>query len=98
MLMVAVLGLACGAVRAAGWVTGYYPGWEQNSTMPATNIDFTTLTHVIHFALFVNSNGTLNTTSNGITPAKSVAIVAGAHAARPENPRLCRRRQQPVWV
>jgi len=49
--------------------------------MPASNIDFTALTHVIHFSLIPNSNGSLDTSANGITPAYSKDLIARAHAA-----------------
>src|SRR5260221_10227060 len=49
--------------------------------MPASNIVFTALTHVIHFSLVPNSNGTLNSSDNGITTANSADIVSRAHAA-----------------
>lgn len=62
------------------WRTGYYPGWEQSS-MPASQIDFDTLTHVIHFSVVPNSNGTLNSSDNGITTAHSADVTAKAHAA-----------------
>jgi chitinase len=66
--------------RADLWSTGYYPGWEQGS-MPASNIDFTALTHVIHFSVIPNTDGTLNSGANGVTMANSTDIVARAHAA-----------------
>jgi chitinase len=66
--------------RANMWSTGYYPGWEQGG-MPATNIDFTALSHVIHFSLAPNTNGTLNSSDNGITTANSADIISHAHAA-----------------
>ena len=59
---------------------GYYPGYEQ-AFMPASNIDFTALTHIIHFSVVPNSNGTLNSSDNGITTANSADIVSRAHAA-----------------
>ena len=62
------------------WMVGYYPGWEQAS-LPASNIDFTTLTHVIHFSVVPNSNGTLNSSANGISTANSSDLVSRAHAA-----------------
>lgn len=62
------------------WRTGYYPGWEQAS-MPASNIDFTTLTHVIHFSVVPNANGTLNTSANDLSAASSSNVVLRAHAA-----------------
>jgi chitinase len=68
------------ASRADLWRTGYYPGYEQAS-MPASNIDFTALTHIIHFSVVPNSNGTLNSSDNGITTANSTDIVTRAHAA-----------------
>ena len=62
------------------WSTGYYPGWEQGS-LPASNIDFTALTHIIHFSVIPNTDGTLNSSDNGVTLANSTDIVARAHAA-----------------
>ncbi len=49
--------------------------------MPASNIDFTALTHVIHFSLVPNANGTLNSSDNGISTGNSADIVSRAHAA-----------------
>ncbi len=66
--------------RADLWSTGYYPGYEQGS-MPASNIDFTALTHIIHFSVIPNSNGTLNSSANSVSTANSTDIVTRAHAA-----------------
>ncbi len=49
--------------------------------MPASNIDFTALTHIIHFSVIPNSDGTLNSSANGVTPANSADLVSRAHAA-----------------
>jgi chitinase len=65
---------------ASLWTSGYYPGWEQSS-MPASDIDFSALTHVIHFSLVPNSNGSLNSSDNGITAAYSADLISRAHAA-----------------
>jgi chitinase len=62
------------------WSTGYYPGWEQGG-MPASEIDFTALSHVIHFSLVPNTDGTLDSSANSITTANSADIVSQAHAA-----------------
>src|SRR5215475_2990978 len=62
------------------WCTGYYPGWEQGA-MPASSIDFAALTHIIHFSLVPNTDGTLNTSDNGLTAPNSSDIVSHAHAA-----------------
>lgn len=64
----------------AFWTTGYYPGWEQ-AGMPPSDIDFTTLTHVIHFSVVPNADGTLDASANNITPANSLDVVATAHSA-----------------
>lgn len=73
-------GLFCVVARANMWSTGYYPGWEQGG-MPASDIDFTALSHVIHFSVVPNSDGTLDSGANGITPAYTADIVSHAHAA-----------------
>jgi chitinase len=78
-LMVAFCALSFTA-GASLWCTGYYPGWEQGS-MAASNIDFTALTHVIHFSVVPSSSGTLNSSGNSITVANSADIVSHAHAA-----------------
>jgi chitinase len=62
------------------WCTGYYPGWEQGS-MPAAQIDFSALTHVIHFSLVPNADGSLNSSLNGISAGNSAEIVSATHTA-----------------
>jgi len=62
------------------WSTAYYPGWTQGS-LPASNIDFTALSHVIHFALAPNPDGTLNGVNSRITPDNASDLVSRAHAA-----------------
>ncbi len=64
--------------RADLWVTGYYPGYE---SMPVSNIDFSAITHVIHFALVPQSNGSVSGTANEITTAAASNLVSAAHAA-----------------
>ncbi|TLY29750.1 MAG: glycoside hydrolase family 18 protein [Ignavibacteria bacterium] len=67
------------------WVSAYYAGWSQGQAndglLPAQNIDYGALTHVIHFSLVPGSNGTLDYSSNSITQANSSALVQAAHAA-----------------
>ncbi len=60
-------------------VTAYYPGYRQGY-LPPSNIDFSAVTHVIHFSVMPNADGTLNTGANGLTPAYSTDLVARAHA------------------
>ena len=79
LLLLGDLCLGSFVARAAFWTTAYYPGWEQ-SFMPASSIDFTALTHIIHFSVVPNTDGTLNSSPNSITPANSADIIAQAHA------------------
>jgi chitinase len=69
------------AGRADLWCTGYFPGWEQYSSMPASNIDFTALTHIIHFSLVPKTDGTLDSDANAIAFSYSTDLVARAHSA-----------------
>jgi chitinase len=70
----------CASARADIWCTAYYPGYEQ-STLKASNVDFTALTHIIHFAMLPNNDGSLNTTANSISAANSSDVITRAHAA-----------------
>jgi chitinase len=79
-LSICILCLLSIITHAEIWRVGYYPGWEQAS-MPASNIDFNTLTHVIHFSVGPNSNGTLDSSANSITAGNSADVVSRAHAA-----------------
>ena len=68
------------AASADIWRVGYLPGWEQ-AALPASNIDYTVLSHVIHFAVVPNSDGTLNTSANNISSTNSSDLVLRAHSA-----------------
>lgn len=57
--------------------TGYYPAYAAN--MPASEIDFSALTQVIHFSLFPNYDGSLN--YNQLTPNNITDLVTRAHSA-----------------
>jgi spore germination protein YaaH len=80
LLLVNTFCLLCLSVRADLWSTAYYAAWLQGS-MPASNIDYTAVSHIIHFSVEPNANGTLNTNVNGITPAYSTDLITRAHAA-----------------
>jgi chitinase len=81
ILLLCVIFLQQSAAEAGFWTTAYFPGYEQDSIMPASAIDFTAVTHIIHFAVFPNSDGTLNTADNDISQANSFDLVSRAHAA-----------------
>ncbi len=61
------------------WVSGYYPGWTQYTMAPA-DIDFGSLTHLIHFSLMPDTDGTL-LDSFGLSTAHCQATVGAAHNA-----------------
>ena len=67
------------------WVSAYYAGWKQgeanNGPLPAEAIDYTALTHIVHFAIVPNRDGTLETASNNLTEINSSRLVSLAHAA-----------------
>src|ERR1700722_4445815 len=66
----------------AFWTTAYYPGYRQQGGMAASAIDFTAVTHIIHFSLTPNANGTTdNGSANEITPSGSANLISLAHAA-----------------
>jgi chitinase len=75
--------VCCGqtcAAPAGGWVTAYYPAYHQ-ANLPPEQIDFSALTHVIHFAVMPQTNGALDTAANGLTRALSADLISSAHAA-----------------
>jgi chitinase len=62
------------------WSTGYYPAYRQSYYPPAA-IDFSALSHLIHFSIGPRADGSLDTQGQGLTPALSADLVAKAHAA-----------------
>ncbi|HVV74081.1 MAG TPA: glycoside hydrolase family 18 protein, partial [Verrucomicrobiae bacterium] len=81
-ILFAVLSMLLASAARGGslWTTGYYPGYRQ-TYLPPSAIDFKAVTHIIHFAVAPNLDGTLDTTANGITAARSADLVTRAHAA-----------------
>ena len=49
--------------------------------MAPSNIDFTTVTHVIHFALVPETKGSLNSNDNSLSSSACAKLVGLAHAA-----------------
>src|SRR5215471_4299075 len=66
--------------RAELWVTAYYPAYRQ-SFLQASNVDFAALTHVIHFSVVPNPDGTLDTNINAMAASYSLDLVSRVHAA-----------------
>ena len=80
VVQIALLSLVAGEVDAGLWTSAYYAGWMQ-SYLPAQQVDFTAMTHVIHFSVVPRTDGSLDTDINGVTLANSTDVVVRAHAA-----------------
>lgn len=67
------------------WATAYYAGWMQgyNNTgyLPAQKVDYSAMTHIVHFALVPRSDGTLDDQANSVTAFNANELVTRAHAA-----------------
>jgi chitinase len=72
--------LGSSGLSAGLWITGYYPQYEQ-SQMAVSAIDFTTVTHVVHFCLEAEAGGTINSANNGLTPSACSNFVTTVHNA-----------------
>ncbi len=79
-----------GMVRVPGWTSAYYAGWRQgfnnDGYLRAEQIDYSALTHVIHFVVKPAprpNNGALDLrdTHRLLTVANSTALLSAAHAA-----------------
>lgn len=75
-LVTLILGMSLGPKASALWVSGYYVTWDQTYLAPNA-IDFTALTHVIHFALTPNNDGTVS----GISGGYANSLITYAHRA-----------------
>jgi chitinase len=67
---------------SGGWVTAWYAGWRQ-SDLPPSAIDFTAVTHLVHFAIFPAEDGSLIVDDRpGFETPEAIANVVGTvHAA-----------------
>ena len=70
-----------GSAQPAKWVSAYYAGWCQGNQIKPEEIDYTAVTHILHFALVISPDGTFTGEGNGITPSNAFAAVRAAHAA-----------------
>ncbi len=78
--------LPCGqALGGSPWVTAYYAGWEMgngaNGYLPVSALDFSAITHVVHFAIVPKANGSLDSVVNSMNTAGASALIKAAHAA-----------------
>ncbi len=68
------------------WVTAYYGAWMQGGPgwtghMTADKIDYSAVTHIIHFTIFPKHDGTLDFTTGSVTLENSADLVKRAKAA-----------------
>lgn len=70
--------------QAAGplWVTGYYASYTVwSADMPTSEVDFSALTHVIHWPIVPKNDGTfVDPDTYGLSAAQSQEVVQRAHA------------------
>lgn len=62
-----------------GWSLGYYCGWDQDGGFKPAQIDWKAFTHIAHFTVFPNNDGSLDVNSNGLSDGNCKAAVAEAH-------------------
>jgi chitinase len=61
------------------WVGAYVPGWAQENSAQFQDNEFNSVTHLLHFAVFVRPDGSLDLRSNELTPDKMKDLVARGH-------------------
>ena len=65
------------------WTTAYYPASNQSGGMGPDKIDYSAITHLIHFSIVPRADGTIDDAAHGIlntiTPAQSADVVSDAH-------------------
>ena len=79
------LGITLGNAQSGPWATAYYAGWMQggsnNGHLAAQDIDYSAVTHIVHFSIVPNGDGSLNSSGNSITAGNSSELLSRAHAA-----------------
>ena len=61
------------------WVGAYVPGWAQEDSAQFQGHEFDSITHLLHFAVFVRPNGSLDLRSNELTPNNMRDLIAQGH-------------------
>ncbi|TLY29560.1 MAG: hypothetical protein E6K56_08215, partial [Ignavibacteria bacterium] len=83
-----VMSLLTLSTLRAQWVSAYYPGYVQDPTsseyLPASAIDTTAVTHILHHSLQPNfgTPGYLDSTTNSVGGTHSDAIIQYAHPSK----------------
>lgn len=68
------------------WVTAYYGAWMQGGPgwtghMTADKIDYSAVTHIIHFVIVPKNDATIDYTTSSVTPENSASLLKYAKAA-----------------
>jgi chitinase len=62
------------------WVSGYYPGWDQDMVPPG-KLPLAAITHLLHFSASICSDGSLDLTEHRLTDSHINATVQAVHAS-----------------
>ena len=62
------------------WLTAYYPSYQQ-FLVPPSEVDYTAVSHLIHWPVLPRTDGSLDTASTDFSEEHSADVVARAHAA-----------------
>ncbi|MDA3873145.1 MAG: glycoside hydrolase family 18 protein [Kiritimatiellae bacterium] len=60
------------------WVSGYYPGWVQE-TVPPADLPWDAITHLFHFSGTVHPDGSVSLDDFNLSPAHIKATIDAAH-------------------
>ena len=86
LLVVCFFGTSSRADPKPIWVTGYYPAFNQDGGLTPDKIDFSAITHLVHFSIVPNADGTIADTAQGnlntVTPAQSAQSCRGDPQSR----------------
>jgi chitinase len=66
--------------RAGLWITGYYPEYEDGN-MAISQVDFTTVTHAVHFSVLPNTDGSIDNATFNLSPAVCANFTHTVHKA-----------------
>ena len=61
------------------WVGAYVPGWAQEDSARFQDHEFASITYLLQFAAFVRPNGSLDLSSNELTPNRMRGLVTQGH-------------------
>ncbi|MGI4787536.1 MAG: glycoside hydrolase family 18 protein [Janthinobacterium lividum] len=64
------------ALKQIHWTTAYYPVSTQKGDLTPDKIDYSAITHLIHFSITPRPDGTI---ADSITPAQSADVISHAH-------------------